>query len=147
MLTFVRKIKRWVACLCPVLVSFEVKDYRVWVRFVSFRWKFVVPPGTQPLIFPSFDQVVPQEPDYFTAFQSSLIGIISCYFVALFVYMDHFGSLFGMWEALDTTMPVATMQMKDSFGFWLIAINCSASNEPLAPVATSVIVDVSSSLS
>ena len=133
-------------CLCLVLVSFEVKDYRVWVRFVSFRWEFIVPPGTWPLVFPSFDQAVAQEPDYFTAFQSFLIGILSCYFVAIAINTDHFGSLFRIREALHTTMPEATMKLKDSFGFRMIAINFGASNEPFTPVATSVMVNVSAIL-
>ena len=50
-------------------------------------------------------------------FQSSLIGVISCYFVALFVNTDHFGSLFGVREALDTTVPMATMELKKQFRF------------------------------
>ena len=119
----------------------------MWIRFVSFRWKFVVLPGTRLLVFPSFDQSVDQETDHITAFQSSLIGVISCYFVALFVNMDHFGSLFGIREALDTTVPVTTMELKNSFGFWMVAINLSASNEPFTPVATCVMVDVSATLS
>ena len=61
--------------------------------------------------------------------------------------MDHFGSLFGIREALDTTMPVATMVLKESFGFWMIAINCGASNEPFTPVATSLMVNVSATVS
>ena len=146
MLTFIRKITCRIACLCLVLVSFEVKDYRVWVRFISFSWNFVVPPGTRLLVFPSFDQSVAQELDYFTTFQSFLIGIISCYFVAVFVNMENFGSLFGIREALDTTMPVAAMVLKDGFGFWMIAVNCGASNEPFTPVASSVMVNVSATL-
>ena len=60
MLTFIRKITCRIACLCLVLVSFEVKDYRVWVRFISFSWNFVVLPGTRLLVFPFFDQSVAQ---------------------------------------------------------------------------------------
>ena len=147
MLTFIRKITRRVACLCLVLVRFKVKDYRVWICFVSFRWTFVVLLGTRHLVFPSFNQSVVQGPDYFTAFQSSLIGVISCYFITLFVNTDHFGSLFGIRKALDTTMPAATMELKDSFGCWMIAINFTTCNDPFTLVATSVMVDVSATLS
>ena len=84
--------------------------------------------------------------DYFTAFQSFLIGVLSCYFVALVVNTDHFGSLFGLRKALDTTMPEATMVLKDGFGFWMVAINFNTCNEPFTPVATSVTVNVSATL-
>ena len=51
----------------------------------------------------------------------------------MIVDTDHFGSLFGIREALDTAMPVATMELKDGFGFWMVAINLSTSNEPFTP--------------
>ena len=146
MLSFIREITCRVACFCLVLVSFEVIDDRVWVRFVSFLGYSVIPPGSRLLVFPSFDQSVPQEPDYFTEFQSFLIGVISCYFVALAVDIDHFGSLFGLREALDTTVSEATMVLKDGFGFWVVAINLSTCKEPFTPVATSVMVVVIASL-
>ena len=145
MLTFIREITCRVACLCYVLVSDRVDD-RLWVRFVSFRWDSVIPPGSRLLVFPSLDKVVPQELDYFTAFQSFLIGSLSCYFVALAVNIDHFGSLFGPGKALDTTMPEATMELKDGFGFWMVAIKFSTDNEPFTPVTTSVMVNVSATL-
>ena len=109
MLTFIREITCRIAFLGLVLVSFEVIDDSVWVRFGSFRWNSVIPPGTRPLMFPSFDQVVTTKPDYFTTSQSSLIGSLSCYFVALAVKTDHFVSLFGPRKALKTTVPEATM--------------------------------------
>ena len=146
MLTFIREITCWVACLCLVLVSFEAIDDSVWIRFVSFLGDSVIPPGTRLLVFPSFDQSAPQAPDYFTAFQSFLIGVISCYFVALAVNIDHFGSLFGLRKALETTMPEATMELKDSFGFWMTAINFNTCNKPFTPVTTSVMVNVNATL-
>ena len=133
MLTFIRKITGRVACLCLVLISFEVKDDCMWVRFVSFWWEFVVPPGSRSLVFLSFNQSVAWGSDYFTSFQSSLIGIISCYFVTLFVNTDHFGSLSGIREAMDTTVPMATMELKDSFGCWMIAINFTPCNNLFTP--------------
>ena len=147
MLTFIREITCRVACLFLVLVSFEVIDDRVWVRFVSFRWELVMPPGTRPLVFPSFNQSVPQGPDYFTAFQIFLIGSLSCYFVALAVNTDHFGSLFGLRKALDTTTPEATMELKEGFGFWVVAINVFACNDSFNPMATSVMVNMLATLS
>ena len=92
MLTFIRKITCQVACLCLVLVSFEVIDDSVWIRFVSFRWDSVIPPGTRLLVFASFDQAVVQEPDYFTAFQSFLIGSLSCYYRLLRFFVRASGS-------------------------------------------------------
>ena len=76
-----------------------------------------MPPGTRPLMFPSFNQVVPQEPYKLTSLQRSLIGSLSCYFVALVVSTDHFVSLFEPRKALATTVPEATMVLKDGFGF------------------------------
>ena len=142
MLTFIREITCRVACLGLDLVSFEVIYDSVWVRFVSFRWQSSMPPGTRPLVFPSFNQVVPQEPDYFTAFRRFLKGSLSCYFVAFAVNTDDFVSLFGPRKALATTVPEATMVLKDGFGFWVVTINFYACNGSFTTVATSVMVDV-----
>ena len=147
MLTFIREIPSRVACLCFVLVRFKIKDDCVWVCFVSFRWKFVTPPGRGLLVFPSFDQVITQVSDFLTARQSFQIGAFSCCFFAVFVNPNNFGSLFRIWDALDTTMPVATMKLKDSFGFRLIAINWDSFNESFTLVATSVMVNVFATLS
>ena len=86
MLTFIREITCSVACLGLVLSCLVIND-SVWVRFVSYRRESSMPPGMRPLMFPSFNQVVAQEPYQidFTAFQSSLIGSLSCYFVAFAV--------------------------------------------------------------
>ena len=138
MLTFIREITCRVTCLGLVLVNFEVINNSVWVRFGSFRWNSVISTGTRPLMFPSFNQVVAQEAYYFTAFQSSLIGSLYCYFVALAVNTDHFVSLFGPRKAFKKSVPKATMVSKDGFGFWVIAINFFACNDPFTPVATSV---------
>ena len=146
MLTFIRKITCRVAFLGLVLVSFEVIYDSVWVRFVSFRWNSVISPGTRPLVFPSFDQVVTTVPDYFTTSQSFLISSLSCFFVALAVNTDHFVSLFRPRIALETTVPEATMVLKDGFGFWMVAINSLTHNGSFTPMATSVMVDVSASL-
>ena len=43
-------------------------------------------------------------------------------------------------------MPVATMELKDSFGFWMIAINWGSFNESFTPVATFVMMNVCHSL-
>ena len=146
MLTFIRKITCRVACLGLVLVSFEVIDDSVWVRFVSFRWESIMPPGSRVLVFPSFDQVVAHEPDYCTSPQSSLIGSLHCYFVTLAVKTDYFGSLFRPRKALATTVPEATVVLKDDFAFWMVAINFVTCNDPFTPVATSVMVDVNTTL-
>ena len=146
MLTFIRKIKCRVAFLGLVLVSFEVIYDSVWVRFGSFRWNSGILPGARPLVFPSFDQVVTTVPDYFTASQSSLISPVSCYFVALAVNTDHFISLFRPRKALETTVPEATMVLKDGFGFWMVALNSLPHNGSFIPMATSVKVDVNATL-
>ena len=52
MLALIRKLTCRVACLGLVLVSLEVIDNSVWVRFVSFRWELNIPPGTRHLVFP-----------------------------------------------------------------------------------------------
>ena len=123
MLAFIRKIPRRVARLCFVLIRFKIKDDCVWICFVSFRWKFVAPPGRGFCVFLSLDQVVPQVSDFLTAGQSFYVREFSCCFIAIFVSPNNFVSLFRIWEALDTTVPVATMKLKDSFGFRMIAIN------------------------
>ena len=43
-------------------------------------------------------------------------------------------------------MPEAIMELKDGFGFWMVAINFVASNKPFTPVATSVMVNVIATL-
>ena len=146
MLTFIRENTCRVACLGLVLVSFEVIYYSVWVRFVSFRWKSSMPPGPRPLVFPSFNQVVPYEAYHFTASQSSLTGSLSCYFIALAVNTDRFISLFGLRKALATTVPEATMVLKDGFTFWVVSINFVPHNGPFTRVITSVMVDVNAAL-
>ena len=117
MFALLREIMRWVACLCFVLVRLKVNDNCVWIGFVSFRGKFVVPPGSWFFMFPSFDEVVTQGSDFLTAGQSFYVRDFSCCFFAFFVSPKNFGSLFGIREALDTAVPVATMKLEDSFGF------------------------------
>ena len=146
MLTFIRETACRLACLGLVLVSFEVIDDSVWLRFVSFRWDSIIPPGTRHLVFPSFNQVVPQEACKLTSGQSSLVGGLSCYCVAFAVSTDHFVSLFGPWKALATTVPEATMVLTDGFAFWVVAINFLTCSDPFAPVAASVIMDVNAAL-
>ena len=133
MLAFIRKIMRRVACLCLVLIRFKIKDDCAWICFVSFRWKFVTLPGRGFFVFPSFDQVITQVSDFLTASQSFYIGNFSCCFDSVFVNTDHFVSLFWIREALNTTMTMTTMKRKDSFGFWMIAINWGSFNESFTP--------------
>ena len=146
MLTFIREITCRVACLGLVLVSFEVICDSAWVRFVSFRWESSMPPGTRLLMFPSFNQVVPQEAYKVTSLQTFLKGSLSCYFVAFAVSTDHFVSLFGPRKALAKTVPEATMVLKDGFGLWMVAINFFSCDGPFTPVATSVMMDVNAAL-
>ena len=147
MFAFIKEISSRVACLCFILIRFKVKDNCVWICLVSFRWKFVAPPGRGLLVFPSFEQIVTQVSDFITASQSFQIGNFSCCFFAFFVNPNNFSSLFGIREALDTTMPVATMKLKDSFGFRMIAINWHSFDESFTPVTTFVMMNVFATLS
>ena len=61
--------------------------------------------------------------------------------------MNNFGSLFRIREVPDTTMLVATMKLKDSFGFRLVTINWGSFNESFTPVATFVMMNVFATLS
>ena len=113
MLTFIREITCRLAGLGLILVSFEVIDDSVWVRFVSFRLDSVIPPGTRLLVFPFFNQVVSTKPDKGTSVQSSLEGFLSCYCVPVAVSRDYSVSLFGSRKALvATTVPEATIVLK-----------------------------------
>ena len=97
-------------------------------------------------MFPAFYQVVTQVSDLLTAGQSLYVREFSCYLVAIFVSPNNFGSLFRIREALDTTMPVATMKLVDSFCFGMIAINQVSFDGSFTPVATFVMVNVLASL-
>ena len=105
-----------------------------------------MPPGTRLLVFPSFNQVVATVLDYFTSGQSSFEGYLSCHFFAFAVNTDYFVSLLGPQKALATTVPEATMVLKNGFAFWVVAINFLPHNGPFSPVATSVMMDVNATL-
>ena len=147
MFAFIREIASRVACLCFVLIRFKIEDNCVWICLVSFLRKFVTQTGRGLLVFPSFDQVVTQVSDFITASQSFYVRDFSCCFYAVFVNTDNFGSLVKIWVALDSTVPVATMKLKDSFGFRLIAINWGSFDESFTPVATFVMINVFATLS
>ena len=93
-------------------------------------------------MFPSFDQVVTQVSDFLTACQSLYVREFSCCLFTVSVGPNNLGSLFWIREALETTVPVATMKLEDSFGFGMIAINWVSFDDSFTPVATFVIVNV-----
>ena len=77
MLTFVREILRWLACLGLVLVKLEVVNNGVRVCLVPLWRAPVVPPGAGQLVLPSFNNCVAIAPKGIGDVLRLLVGVLS----------------------------------------------------------------------
>ena len=154
-LVLVGKVAGRASSLARVLVRLKVVDNRVGVRFRLPLWTAGGYPGGRLFVFPLLNHRVARVSKKLSSHQSETVGILSFHGVALAVpSCDHI-ALFGplLYEplsllgvALLATMPEATMVLEDSFRLRVITIHQDAQNMPLAPMATTSVMDVDAPL-
>ena len=144
-LSFVRKVPGWVACLGLVLVRLEVVDNRVGVSFRLLIRAAAGCPRGWGFVFPLFDHCVTSVTELLGSHQSQPISNLPGYCLAP-VHPDHLLSLGWLLVALLATVPKTTMVLEDSVGLEMITINGNVEDVSLTPMATPCVMDVNAPL-
>ena len=154
-LALIEEVGGWPFNLARVLVRLEVVDDRVGVRRRLLLWAAGGFPGGGLFVFPLFDHRVARVSKELSSHQGETVGVLPFHRLALavqpcdqlvLVIKPRHGSPSSFGVALLATVPEAAVVLENGLRLGVIAVHPSAQNVPLAPMATTSVMDVNAPL-